>query len=157
MSSAEEARFLAFVESTESQERDWTAFVEFENAVLRATMCATMSNPYDAEPHYRREYDDLYLALSEMLYRVLSRVPLGTLLADVEGIGYALRFGIIPQRADALDDIAESKAFEELAAEGYAAEQADTERRMAEIGARNAERERKRVASARRRTKVAPV
>ena len=140
MSDAEEARFRAFVESTTQDERDWIAFLEFQEAAHRATMVATLANPYDADEGYSRESQGLRLALSEMLFRVLPRVDLGVVLAEVEGIGYALRFGLIPQRADALDEIADDKAFEELAAKGYAADRADSQRRMDELVARGKRR-----------------
>lgn len=67
-----------------------------------------------------------------MFFRVLPCVDLGTLLGVAEDIGYALRFGIIDPKPDALDKIADTSALEELARKGQAAQQADTERRVAE-------------------------
>lgn len=136
MSEAEEARFSAFVEATDEAERDWIAFCEFEDASRRAAMCAGMINLYDADEHGQREQDQLRLALSEMLFRVLPKVDLGEILACVEGIGYAIRYGLIAPKADALDGIADTDGFAHLAERGYAADQADSDRRLAEVQAR---------------------
>lgn len=136
MSDADDARFNAFMESTEANERDWIAFIEFEHAIHNAVMCAGMINPYDAGPEGAREHAGLRLVLGEMLFRVLPRVDLGTLIGRVDGIGLALRYGIIEAKRDVLDGIADTTAFEALADKGYAAEQADTDRRLAELEAR---------------------
>jgi hypothetical protein len=77
----------------------------------------------------------LEAVLTEMLGRVLPRVDLGTLIARSEGIGYALRYGIIAATGDALDGIADITAFEQLADQGY---EADTDRRLTEREARHA-------------------
>jgi hypothetical protein len=57
------------------------------------------------------------------------------LIADTEGIGYAVRYGIVvePTRT-ALDEIADTDAYRALARKGYAAEHADTDHRAAEMG-----------------------
>ena len=44
---AEQARFAAFVETTLPDERDCIAFREFEVAIIKATECASMIDPYD--------------------------------------------------------------------------------------------------------------
>jgi hypothetical protein len=91
MSEAEDARFRAFLGSTDADERDWLAFCEFENASHSAAMCGAMINLYDGGEHGGRELQELELVIGEMLFRVLPRVGLGTLIAHVEGIGYAIR------------------------------------------------------------------
>ena len=50
-----------------------------------------------------------------MLFRVLPRVGLGVLIADAEGIGYALRYGVIEPKPDALDAVADSDGYGALA------------------------------------------
>lgn len=131
-SGAEDARFRAFREATVSRERDWIAFCEFSEASHNAAVCAAMINLYDGGEHGGRELRHLELAISEMLFRVLPRVELGAILGQVEGIGYAIRYGIIAVSPDALDSIANTEQFEELAAKGYAADQVDTDRRVNE-------------------------
>jgi hypothetical protein len=139
MCDAQDARFEAFLQSTDQHSRDWIAFLEFENAIHEAVMCAGMIDLYDAGPEGEPEHAGLKLALSEMLFRVPPRVDLGPLIADVEGIGYALRYGIIEPKRDALDNIKNSEDYEALAKKGYAADQADTDRRMEELMAKDRE------------------
>ena len=52
---AEQARFAAFVETTLPDERDCTAFREFEVAIIKATECASMIDPYDGGLEGERE------------------------------------------------------------------------------------------------------
>ena len=115
---AEQARFAAFVETTLPDERDCIAFREFEVAIIKATECASMIDPYDGGLDGEREHAALKLALSGMLYRVLPRVDLGVLIANAAGIGYALRYGIIEPHREALDSIADTDAYRELAEKG---------------------------------------
>ena len=122
---AEQARFTAFIENTLPDERDCVAFREFEVAIINATECASMIDPYDGGIESEREHAALKPALSEMLYRVLPRVNLGVLLANATGIGYALRYGIIEPHREALDSIADTDAYRELAEKGFGAEQAN--------------------------------
>ena len=63
--------------------------------------------------------------IGEMLFRVLPRVDLATLIGNAEGMGYAIRYGFIEPRREALDGIDD---FTALAERGYAADQADTDR-----------------------------
>jgi hypothetical protein len=88
---AEQARFAAFIENTLPDERDCVAFREFEAAIINATECASMIDPYDGGLEGEGEHAALKLALSGMLYKVLPRVNLGVLLANAAGICYALR------------------------------------------------------------------
>lgn len=122
---AEQARFAAFIENTLPDERDCVAFREFEVAIINATECASMIDPYDGGLEGEREHAALRLALSGMLYRVLPRVNLGVLLANAAGIGYALRYGIIEPNREALDCVADTDAYRELAEKGFGAEQAN--------------------------------
>lgn len=138
---AQDARLTAFLQSTEQHERDWIAFLEFEQAIQNAATNAAMFNMYDNDPGSDRELAALKLAVGGMFYRVLSRVDLGVILADAEGIGYAIRFGVINPTREALDHIANSDEFQALAQKGFDAERADSELRMAAIEARNREQE----------------
>ena len=122
---AEQARFAAFVETTLPDERDSIAFRDFEVAIISATECASMIDPYDGSLEGEREHAALKLALSGMLYRVLPRVNLGVLIADAAGIGYALRYGIIEPKREALDSVVDTDDYRELAQQGFGAEQAN--------------------------------
>jgi hypothetical protein len=73
--------------------------LEFEEAIHNAVMGAGMMNIYDNDPGTDKELAGLKIALGEMLFRVLPRVDLGTLVGNVEGIGYALRYGQKPWAA----------------------------------------------------------
>jgi len=59
--------------------------------------------------------------IGEMLFRVLPRVDLATLIGNAEGIGYAIRYGFIEPRREALDGIDD---FTALAERGCAADRA---------------------------------
>lgn len=58
------------------------------------------------------------LVISQMLCRVLPKVDLGTILAEIEGIGYAIRYGLIRATPEALDYIEGTEAFVALAQRG---------------------------------------
>jgi hypothetical protein len=137
--SAKQARFAAFVETTLPDERDCIAFREFEAAIYNATECATMINPYDGGLESEREHAALQLALDGMLFRVLPRVDLGVIIADAEGIGYALCYGIIEPSREALDSITDTDAYRELAKKGVGAEQANRDLHAAAIEATHKE------------------
>jgi hypothetical protein len=124
MTEAEEARYHAFVDATEPAERDSVAFCQFEEAVHNAAECAALTNACDGGAACAREQDGLRLILSQMLFKVLPHVELGTLITEARGIGYALRHNLIPPCCDALDAITDTAAFEDLAERGYAAERA---------------------------------
>ena len=122
---AEQARFTIFIENTLPDERDCMAFREFEVAIINATECASMIDPYAGGLEGEREHAALKFALSGMLYRVLPRVDLGVLIENAAGIGYALRYGIIEPHREALDSIEDTDAYRELAEKGFGAEQAN--------------------------------
>jgi hypothetical protein len=136
---AEQARFAAFIEGTAADERDWIAFLEFDRAIHDAAGCAAMSNLYDGGREANREHADLKLALGAMLFRVLPRVDLGVLIADAEGIGYAVRFGLIEPKPDALDAVVDTDGYRAMAQKGHDAERADAELRAAAIEAETEE------------------
>ena len=69
-------------------------------------------------------------------FNVLPSVDLGTIIANVHGVGLAVRFGVIEPKADAVDWISSNEDFERLAAQGHAAQKADDDRRLAEAAAR---------------------
>jgi hypothetical protein len=122
----ETTRIGQFLDTTEPSERDRIAYIAFERAIHDAVRCASLLVS-DAEGSERqREGVGLTLAVGGMLFRVLSRVDLGTVIAGVQGIGYAVRYALLDVRSDALDDIGDADAYEDLAARGYAADQADS-------------------------------
>ena len=123
---AQQRRFSAFVSSTEPEERDWMAFCVFERAVESATDFAAMVNPYADFKAREREEAFLRQPIGEMLFRVLPRVGLGAIVANAEGIGYALRYGVIEPKATALDAISDTEDLEALAGKGHGAEQMNT-------------------------------
>lgn len=118
---AEEARLAAFMDATEADERDWIAFLEFEDAIRRAGHCAALVNPFDDPSSNVRERRTLAQPIAEMFFRALKRVSLGVLLANAEGIGYAIRFGIVEVTPDGLESVADDDALENLARRGDAA------------------------------------
>ena len=67
-----------------------------------------------------------------MFFNVLPSVDLRTIIANVHGVGLAVRFGVIEPKGDAIDWISSNEDFERLAAQGHAAEQAHDVRRLAE-------------------------
>jgi hypothetical protein len=134
-SEAEDARFAAFVKATTADERDWIAFCEFERAVDEVAQVATIVNPYD-EPHANhRERDMLSIPITEVLYRVLPKVGLGTVLATSGGLGYAIRYGVLEPQPHVLDSITSDKDLEVIAERGCEAERAETEMRVNAIRA----------------------
>lgn len=124
---AQEARFRAFVRSTTRDERDWISFLEFEQAVHRVADRAAIVNPFDDPHHNVREIEDLEGPVGEMLFAGLKRLSLGMILANAEGIGHALRFGLIEAKRDGLAGIADDDALEALAQRGDDALRADME------------------------------
>src|SRR5262245_45785215 len=130
MSDAQQRRFSAFVGSTEPDERDWMAFCVFERAIESATDFAAMVNRYADFKAREREEAVLRQPIGEMLFRVLPRVGLGAIVANAEGLGYALRYGVIDPKPTALDAIADVDDFEALAVRGHGAEQRNTELRI---------------------------
>ena len=84
-----------------------------------------MINPYDCSDQGSGEFSEMQRVIGEMLFRVLPRVDLATLIGNAERIGYAIRYGFIEPRREALDGIDD---FTALAQRGYAADQADTDR-----------------------------
>ena len=140
---AEDARFNAFLMATEQHERDWIAFCQFNEAVDEVTHCAALVNPYDDSDRFEREREIMHAAVWTMILRVIPRIGLGAAITHPEGLGYGLRYGIIPARPDALDQVAERNAFDDLMNQAYQAEEANRRRREEEVEAKLAERERK--------------
>jgi hypothetical protein len=130
MSEAQRKRFNAFITSTEEDERDWMAFCVFERAIDSTTDFAAMVNRYADFKAREREEAVLRQPIGEMLFRVLPRVGLGAIVANAEGLGYALRYGVIDAKATALDAIADTNDFEALAVRGHGAEQKNTALRI---------------------------
>jgi hypothetical protein len=151
---AQDARFKAFLTASDKDERDWIAFCQFEHAVGEVTHCAALVNPYDDSDRFEREREIMHAAVWTMMLRVLPRVGLGVTITHPEGLGYGLRYGIIPAKPDALDNVADMNAFDDLMGQAYEAEEANRKRREEEVLAKFDERERKaqRRREARRRT-----
>ena len=57
-----------------------------------------MINPYDSSDQGSGEFSEMQRVIGEMLFRVLPRVDLATLIGNAEGIGYAIRYGFIETR-----------------------------------------------------------
>jgi hypothetical protein len=66
---------------------------------------AVMINPYDSSDQGSGELSEMQRVIGEMLFRVLPRVDLATLIGNAEGIGYAIRYGFIETLREALDGI----------------------------------------------------
>ena len=94
-----------------------------------------MVNIDDAGPEGGRERNALEVAFTGMFFNVLPSVDLGTIIANVHGVGLAVRFGLIEPTAEAVDWISSNEDFERLAAQGHAAERVHDERRLAEADA----------------------
>jgi hypothetical protein len=122
MTHAQQMRFEAFVDATIEDERDWIAFIAFENAVREVTATAAIVTP-DHRDAAAREEAALLGPIGDMLYRVLPHVGLAAIVARVYGIGYALRYGVIPTAATALDDVLDAEALHALADRGDAADE----------------------------------
>lgn len=143
MSDAEDARFKAFLAATDADERDWVAFFEFEHAVDEAAHEAAMINLYDEPRENARERGLLRTVLWDMLHRVLPRIGLGEVISNAPAIGCALRFGLIPPKADALDHIGNPDALDQLCEKGVAAQRAHSERITEERATKLSRRSRK--------------
>ena len=128
---AEEYR--AFVEMTDKDARDQVAFAEFASNVRSAVQCAVMSNVYDGTDRAAREFEEMHRTITELLSGLLARLPLAAVLANADGIGYAIRYGIVEPRKGALDHVQTPEELEELADRGHAADQMEIDRRMDEL------------------------
>lgn len=115
-----EARFRAFLKSTQQREREWTAFREFEEAVRRAAERAAVVNPSDDPARHVREISVLKASVGKMLLRALPRFGLGPILAKAEGIGHTIRFAFISP-SKGLDGVADAGALDALVQKGEAA------------------------------------
>jgi hypothetical protein len=129
--------FRAFVEMTDTEARDQAAFAEFASSIRNAVHCAVMSNTSDGRDHAAREFEEMQSAIGELLYGLLPRLPLAAVLASADGIGYAIRYGILEPRKGALDHVQTPEQLEELAGRGHAADQMEIDRRMDELESGN--------------------
>jgi hypothetical protein len=129
--------FRAFIEMTDKEARDQVAFAEFASNVRSAVQCAVMSNAYDGSDRAAREFEAMHLAITELLFGLLARLPLAAVLANADGIGYAIRYGILEPRKGALDHVQTPEELEELAERGHAADQMEIDRRMDEFESGN--------------------
>ena len=134
---AEELGFRTFVEMTDKEARDQVAFAEFASNVRSAAQCAVISNPYGGGDRAAREFEDMQRAITELLFGLLTRIPLAAVLANADGIGYAIRYGILEPRKGALDHVQTPEELEELAERGHAADQIEIDRRMDEFESGN--------------------
>lgn len=130
---AELLRFQTFVEMTDQHARDHVAFAEFADMIHSAAQCAVMSNQDDGSDQAARELGEMHRAMSELLFGLLARMPLDAVLANAEGIGYAIRYGIVEPRKGALDHVQTPEQLEQLAEQGHAADQLEIDRRMDEL------------------------
>lgn len=133
----DELGFQAFVEMTDKEARDQVAFAEFASNVRSAAQCAVISNPYAGGDRAAREFEEMQRAITELLFGLLSRIPLAAVLAHADGIGYAIRYGMLEPRKGALDHIQTPEQLEELAERGHAADQMEIDRRMDELESDN--------------------
>lgn len=133
---AEEARFRTFVEMTDKEARDQVAFAEFASMIHSAAQCAVMSKAQDGD-YAQREFDEMHRAIAELLFGLLGRIPLVAVLANADGVGYAIRYGIVGPRKGALDHVQTPEELEELAERGHAADQMEIDRRMDELEAKD--------------------
>ena len=134
---AEELGFRAFVEMTDKEARDQVAFAEFASNVRSAVQCAVISNPYAGGDHAALEFEEMQRAITELLFGLLPRIPLAAVLAHADGIGYAIRYGILQPRKGALDHVQTPEQLEELAERGHAADQMEIDRRMDDLESGN--------------------
>jgi hypothetical protein len=130
---AEQLGFQAFVEMTDTEARDQVAFAEFASNVRSAAQCAVISNPYAGDDRAARDFEEMQRAITELLFGLLTRIPLAAVLANADGIGYAIRYGILEPRKGALDHVQSAEELEELAERGHAADQVEIDRRMDEF------------------------
>jgi hypothetical protein len=139
-------RFNVFISATTSDARDWIAFHAFEDAVHEVADTATLVNKYDDSAAGQRELDALKPVVSEMLYRLLPKVGVNNIFANQYGIGYALRYGVIEPRPDALDDVTNLKDLEDVAQKGYDADERQTDMRIEDVPKQEAEKDARRKA-----------
>jgi len=130
---AEELRFRTFVEMTDKEARDQLAYAEFASMVHSAAQCAMRTTASDGGDHTDREFDEMHRAITELLFGLLGRIPLAAVLANADGVGYAVRYRIVEPRKEALDHVQTSEELEELAERGHAADQTEIDRRMDEL------------------------
>lgn len=129
--------FRTFVEMTDTEARDQVAFAEFASNIRSAVQCAVMSNASDSGDREAGELEEMQRAIAELLYGLLARLPLAAVLAHADGVGYAIRYGILEPRKGALDHIQSPEQLEELAGRGHAADQLEIDRRMDELESGN--------------------
>jgi hypothetical protein len=132
---AELQRFQAFVELPDQDARDQVAYAEFAGMIHGAAQCA-MSNAQEGGDHAAREFEEMHRAMTELLFGLVARIPLAAVLANADGIGYAIRYGLVEPRKGALDHVQTPAQLEELAERGHAADRAEIDRRMDEIESR---------------------
>jgi len=120
MTDAREARYQAFLDCTTQAERDWIAFLEFEEAANTAADRAALVNPFDDPTNNVRETQGLEVSIGQMLFRAVGRIGLGPLLADAERIGIAVRFGLLEAKPDGLDGCPDADALEAILERGDA-------------------------------------
>ena len=130
---AEELQFRAFVEMTDKEARDQVAFAEFASMTHSAAQCAVSSTAADGSDRADREFEEMHRAIAELLFGLLGRIPLAAVLANADGIGYAIRYGVLQPHKGALDHVQTPEELEELADRGHAADQMEIDRRMDEV------------------------
>lgn len=131
------AEFRSFVEMTDTEARGQVEFAEFASNIRSAVQCAMMSNASDGSDRAAREFEEMQRVMAELLYGLLDRLPLAAVLAHADGVGYAIRYGILEPRKGALDHIQSPEQLEELAGRGHAADQLEIDRRMDELESGN--------------------
>ena len=134
---AEELRFRTFLDMTDKEARDQVAFAEFAKMVHSAAQCAMSSSPSDGGEGAAPEFDEMHRAVTELLFGLLGRIPLAAVLANADGVGYAIRYGILEPRKGALDHVQTSEELEELSERGHAADEAEIDRGMDELESKN--------------------
>lgn len=131
------AEFRTFVEMSDTEARDQAAFATFASNIRSAVQCAVMSNASDGGERGAGEFEEMQRTIAELLYGLLPRLPLAAVLANADGIGYAIRYGILQPRKGALDQIQTVEQLEDLAGRGHAADQTEIDRRMDELESGN--------------------
>ena len=129
--------FRTFVEMSDTEARDQVALAEFTSHIRSAVQCAVMSNASGGGERAAREFEEMQSAIAGLLYGLLPRLPLAAVLANADGIGYAIRYGILEPRKGALDHVQTPEQLEELAGRGHAADQMEIDRRMDELESGN--------------------
>jgi hypothetical protein len=143
MTDAEDARLQAFLKDTDQEERDWSAFCQFQEAVDEVTQCAAMSNCYDEPDMVERECKDMRPAVWGMMLGLVPRIGLGEVITNPEIFGYAIRYGVIQPSPQALDHIRDLDAFDEFRTKVVEVEGAARRQREAEVEERVAQRARR--------------